>query len=88
MTFSVDTVLSNVHSGMTAKQSASNVARKPTLSLTILLFYVNGTRIQLENPDPDLTLLQYLRHTGLKGTKLGCGEGGCGMYLNNTSLFV
>ncbi|ORX63815.1 putative xanthine dehydrogenase HxA [Basidiobolus meristosporus CBS 931.73] len=44
----------------------------------ILTFYVNGTRIVLQNPDPEMTLLQYLRGTGLTGTKLGCGEGGCG----------
>ncbi|ORY03263.1 xanthine dehydrogenase [Basidiobolus meristosporus CBS 931.73] len=43
-----------------------------------LTFYVNGTRVVLKNPDPEMTLLQYLRHAGLTGTKLGCGEGGCG----------
>ncbi|KAK9659860.1 hypothetical protein K7432_018378 [Basidiobolus ranarum] len=45
-----------------------------------LTFYVNGTRVALQNPDPEMTLLQYLRGTGLTGTKLGCGEGGCGKY--------
>ncbi|KAJ2783497.1 hypothetical protein GGI15_002555 [Coemansia interrupta] len=44
-----------------------------------ILFYLNGSRVVIEEPDLDQTLLQYLRTTaGLTGTKLGCGEGGCG----------
>ncbi|KAJ2598131.1 hypothetical protein GGF39_002768 [Coemansia sp. RSA 1721] len=43
-----------------------------------ILFYLNGTRVVVSAPDLDQTLLQYLRSTGLTGTKLGCGEGGCG----------
>lgn len=43
-----------------------------------LLFYVNGTEVKIESLDPETTLLDYLRGIGLKGTKLGCGEGGCG----------
>jgi xanthine dehydrogenase/oxidase len=41
-------------------------------------FYLNGTKIILDNVDPELTLLEYLRGIGLTGTKLGCAEGGCG----------
>lgn len=42
-----------------------------------LHFYVNGTKIELYNPDPEHTLLDFIRsQPGLKGTKLGCGEGG------------
>ncbi|KAL1900924.1 hypothetical protein Sste5346_001985 [Sporothrix stenoceras] len=43
-----------------------------------LRFYLNGTRVVLDEIDPELTLLEYLRGIGLTGTKLGCGEGGCG----------
>ncbi|KAH8586412.1 xanthine dehydrogenase [Bisporella sp. PMI_857] len=44
-----------------------------------LHFYMNGTKIELPNPNPDWTLLDFIRSQhGMKGTKLGCGEGGCG----------
>ena len=39
-----------------------------------LLIYVNGRRTVVKNAKPETTLLQYLRQTGLTGTKLGCGE--------------
>ncbi|KAL8335999.1 hypothetical protein RB601_000034 [Gaeumannomyces tritici] len=41
-------------------------------------FFLNGTRVVLDEIDPEITLLEYLRGIGLTGTKLGCGEGGCG----------
>ncbi|OCL10659.1 hypothetical protein AOQ84DRAFT_387369 [Glonium stellatum] len=44
-----------------------------------LNFYLNGRKVVLSNPNPHWTLLDYIRaQHGLKGTKLGCGEGGCG----------
>ncbi|XP_056637903.1 xanthine dehydrogenase [Diorhabda sublineata] len=44
-----------------------------------LVFFVNGKRIQDDQVDPEWTLLYYLRtKLRLCGTKLGCGEGGCG----------
>ncbi|CRK96356.1 CLUMA_CG009773, isoform A [Clunio marinus] len=44
-----------------------------------LVFYVNGKKVTDKEPDPDYTLLRYLREKlRLCGTKLGCDEGGCG----------
>ncbi|XP_077979418.1 xanthine dehydrogenase/oxidase-like [Glandiceps talaboti] len=44
-----------------------------------LMFFVNGKKITDHNVDPELTLLSYLRRKlHLTGSKLGCGEGGCG----------
>ncbi|PKA53604.1 Xanthine dehydrogenase [Apostasia shenzhenica] len=42
------------------------------------ILYVNGVRHALPDGLAHLSLLQYLRDMGLTGTKLGCGEGGCG----------
>ena len=35
-----------------------------------LTFFLNGTRVVLEDIDPEITLLEYLRGIGLTGTKL------------------
>lgn len=42
-------------------------------------FFVNGRPVTVKNPNPDWALLDWIRsEDNLKGTKLGCGEGGCG----------
>ena len=43
-------------------------------------FFVNGQAVTLENPSPDLLLIDYLRspEVALAGPKKPCGEGGCG----------
>ena len=46
---------------------------------TSLVFALNGEKIVVENPDPAATLNDYLREScRFTGTKIGCGEGGCG----------
>ncbi|XP_019627736.1 PREDICTED: xanthine dehydrogenase/oxidase-like [Branchiostoma belcheri] len=44
-----------------------------------LRFWVNGRYHVVSNPDPGMTLNKWLRsQRGLTGTKVMCGEGGCG----------
>ncbi|KAI1340311.1 xanthine dehydrogenase [Xylariaceae sp. FL0016] len=50
-----------------------------TYKTSDLCFFVNGRSVVVSNPDPDWVLLDWIRaQDNLKGTKLGCGEGGCG----------
>ncbi len=48
---------------------------------TDLQFYLNGTLICIENADPTILLVDYLRsaEVGLTGTKMNCKQGGCGV---------
>ena len=43
-------------------------------------FYLNGKLVELQNPAPDLLLIDYLRspEVALSGPKKPCGQGGCG----------
>ncbi|XP_066514384.1 aldehyde oxidase 6 [Hoplias malabaricus] len=44
-----------------------------------LTFFVNGKKITVKDADPETMLLSFLRgKLGLKGSKYGCGGGGCG----------
>ncbi|BBN18891.1 protein MpAO [Marchantia polymorpha subsp. ruderalis] len=44
-----------------------------------VVFAINGRRVELTDVDPRTSVLNYIREeTEFKGTKRGCGEGGCG----------
>mmetsp|Transcript_75907 Transcript_75907/g.158286 ORF Transcript_75907/g.158286 Transcript_75907/m.158286 type:complete len:1405 (-) Transcript_75907:223-4437(-) len=43
-------------------------------------FWVNGEEVVVQNPSPNVRLLDWLRDMkGLNGTRAGCQEGGCGI---------
>jgi hypothetical protein len=50
--------------------SESSPATLTTTFGDTLRFYLNGTRVVLDEIDPEITLLEYLRGIGLTGTKL------------------
>jgi xanthine dehydrogenase large subunit len=41
-------------------------------------FTLNGKPVRVEAISPNTTLLEFLRGSGLAGTKEGCAEGDCG----------
>ncbi|KAH7357363.1 Molybdopterin-binding domain of aldehyde dehydrogenase-domain-containing protein [Pyrenochaeta sp. MPI-SDFR-AT-0127] len=73
---------SSAASGPPRKLSAAD-ALAPLIASTYtspdITCYINGRKTIISNPNPHWTLLDYIRaQPNLKGTKLGCGEGGCG----------
>lgn len=51
----------------------------PSEWASVVTFALNGYTVELFNPDPQLKLIDFLRDQAhLTGTKLSCGEGGCG----------
>ena len=52
------------------RDPANGVASLTTIFDDTLRFYLNGTSVVLDEIDPEVTLLEYLRGIGLTGTKL------------------
>ncbi|HEX2052686.1 MAG TPA: molybdopterin cofactor-binding domain-containing protein [Actinomycetota bacterium] len=50
------------------------------MSTNQVSFFLNGHRVVLDSPPPELLLIDYLRspEVALTGAKKGCGQGGCG----------
>ncbi|CAJ1388960.1 unnamed protein product [Effrenium voratum] len=62
-----------------AAAKAAGLQAKDLRWKTRLSFFVNGSKVEVPDAEPHHTLLWFLRdRLGLTGTKLGCGEGGCG----------
>ncbi len=57
------------------------------VSSRALHFFVNGKEYIIENPDSETLLIDFLRENNYTGTKLGCGEGGCGACTVMVSYF-
>lgn len=54
-------------------ERASTVEPLATLTASFddsIRFYLNGTKVVLDEVDPEVTVLEYLRGIGLTGTKL------------------
>jgi indole-3-acetaldehyde oxidase len=60
------------------KSTGNNNNSEGTKNSRSLLFAVDGDKQAIANPDPTLTLSDYLRGAGYTSVKLGCEEGGCG----------
>ncbi|KAF8690688.1 hypothetical protein HU200_041063 [Digitaria exilis] len=59
--------------------AAATTAGKKTAVVERVVFALNGRRYEVAGADPSTRLLEFIRtQTPFKGTKLGCGEGGCG----------
>ncbi len=58
------------------------------LATSTISFYLNGRLTKINNPDPSMTLLDYLRYQmNLSGTRKFCNQGGCGICAVMVSYF-
>lgn len=59
----------------TSTRTVHNFPVPASFRSSTLVFSLNSTKIVLDNPDPEVTLLEFIRAQGFTGTKLGCNEG-------------
>eukprot|EP01006_Ploeotia_vitrea_P034718 TRINITY_DN65790_c9_g1_i1.p1 TRINITY_DN65790_c9_g1~~TRINITY_DN65790_c9_g1_i1.p1 ORF type:complete len:1383 (+),score=788.36 TRINITY_DN65790_c9_g1_i1:28-4149(+) len=65
-------------SSSSSSASSSSLTASRSSSSSSFRMLINGKQHVVDNPQPDMSLLEYLRSQGLTGSKLVCGEGGCG----------
>ena len=58
--------------------STTTTTTTTTYATDTIYLFINGQKHIVVRPEPDTSLIQYLRSKNLTGTKLGCNEGGCG----------
>ena len=59
------------------------------MAKSTVTFLLNNDVVEIENIDPNLTVLQYLREIQFKpGTKEGCASGDCGPLLHFPTLSI
>nr|XP_006812476.1 PREDICTED: xanthine dehydrogenase/oxidase-like [Saccoglossus kowalevskii] len=62
-----------------ARYTSSSDTNNDNHAADVLVIYVNGKKFTDHNVRPEVTLLNYIRRKlKLTGSKLSCGEGGCG----------
>jgi xanthine dehydrogenase small subunit len=64
---------------MTAGRNSKGASADTGCPPDTIRFVLDGELVEIRNPDPTRTVLQYLREDLRKvGTKEGCAEGDCG----------
>jgi hypothetical protein len=62
-----DEIMNKANEVLTAFREANDIP-------SFIEVWINGKVHKVVDPNPQTTLLEYLRSVGLTGTKLGCGE--------------
>jgi aerobic-type carbon monoxide dehydrogenase small subunit (CoxS/CutS family) len=70
------TIPAELYAKLKGANLGANATPTPTTTVT---FSVNKQMYTVNSPSPTLKLIEYLRYEiGITGSKIGCGEGGCG----------
>ena len=78
----LQSTLTSTQSTLTSTQSTLTSTQSTLLNMQndYVTFMLNGEEISVMNPDPELSLINYLRDTlHLTGTKVSCNQGFCGV---------